>query len=302
MAVSVYKVKKWYRMLTGKSIMHVNQNMGKSFVPGELRGYFNNLTEKVLKDSVSLEKQQLPMTTDESGKPVVFPVTIFQYGLGAWDLFLQTGETKYADQFMRSAQWALDNQLESGAWSNFYFVYPDNPYGAMCQGEGASVLLRAYSRTKEEKYLLAAKKAVDFMLSPLADGGTTCYDHDRLVLMEYTHLPAVLNGWVFALFGLYDMTVVSPEERYQQALKKTVDSLMEMMPCFDNGYWSMYDERKIISSPFYHDLHIAQMEALYLATQEEIFRSYQKKFERYRDKKWNSIRAFIKKVWQKVVE
>ena len=90
MGLSVYNIKKWYKMLTGNSIMHVNQDMGKCFVPGKLEGYFNNMTEKVTKDPETLEKKTIPMTTDEVAGVVYFPVAIFQYGLGAFDLYLMT--------------------------------------------------------------------------------------------------------------------------------------------------------------------------------------------------------------------
>lgn len=133
MGLSVYNIKKWYKMLTGNSIMHVNQDMGKCFVPGKLEGYFNNMTEKVTKDPETLEKKTIPMTTDEVAGVVYFPVAIFQYGLGAFDLYLMTKEEKYISQFWNCVEFAVGNQEESGAWNNFGFVYPEAPYGSMCQ-------------------------------------------------------------------------------------------------------------------------------------------------------------------------
>lgn len=302
MGISIYKIKKWYKIITGTSIMHVNQNMGKSFKPGALEGYFNNLTEKVLKDTVSLENKTLPSAEDESGNPVVFPVAIFQYGLGAYDLFLQTAQEQYRHQFLLCAQWAFDNQLESGAWSNFYFVYPDNPYGAMCQGEGSSLMLRAHKLTGEEKYLAAAKKALDFMLLPIEQGGTAKYNGEELVLLEYTHLPAVLNGWVFALAGLYDMVVADYGEKYEAALHQTIKTLVKYLPKFDSGYWSLYDLGGKLTSPFYHNLHIAQMQALALMTGEDIFDQFAEKWAKYEKNPLKKGIAFSKKAIQKILE
>ena len=289
-------------MLAGKSIMHVNQNEGPCFEPGELKGYFNNLTEKVLKDPETLANRALPSAVDESGNPVVFPVTIFQYGLGAYDLYLQTKEECYRDQFMQCAQWALKNQLASGAWSNFYFVYPENPYGAMCQGEGASLLLRAYKTTGETHFFDAAKKALDFMLKPIAEGGTAEYDGEDLILLEYTHLPAVLNGWIFALFGLYDMVATGYGDAYRAPLKKTVATLAKRLPLFDNRYWSLYDLDGKITSPFYHKLHIAQLSVMADAFDHPIFKEYAEKWAKYEKSFWNPKRAFVKKAIQKILE
>ena len=40
MGLSVYNIKKWWLMLSGKSVLHVNQDMGKQFSVGKLEGYY----------------------------------------------------------------------------------------------------------------------------------------------------------------------------------------------------------------------------------------------------------------------
>ena len=50
MGISLYKIKKWYKMMTGKSISHVNQGVGTCYSKTEVAGYYNDLTEKVTKD------------------------------------------------------------------------------------------------------------------------------------------------------------------------------------------------------------------------------------------------------------
>ena len=302
MDITIYNIKKWYRMLTGKSILHVKQNMGSVFVPGELNGYYNNLTEKVTKEPKLLESEELPTLKTEKGKIIYFPVSIFQYGLGAYDLYLMTNEKKYLDKFEQCANWAIKNQQSNGAWSNFFYIYPEHPYGAMCQGEGASLLSRAYKHYANSVFSVGATKAIDFMLRSTEDGGTAQYKNDELILLEYTHLSAVMNGWIFALFGLYDLTLVNDDEKYKKALSKTLSTLQKYLPKFDNGYWSLYDLDIKIASPFYHNLHIAQLEALYVATGHEIFYYYQQRFNMYASNRWNRNRAFFLKALQKVVE
>lgn len=81
MAVSIYNIKKWYRMLTGKSILHVNQDLGKCFSKDELTGYYNNLTQKVTMLPEILETDKLPTYHTSNKEDVHFPVAIFQYGL-----------------------------------------------------------------------------------------------------------------------------------------------------------------------------------------------------------------------------
>lgn len=302
MGLSIYNIKKWTYMLAGKSIQHVNQDMGQLFIPGEIKGYFNNLTEKVLKDQVTLDKMEVPISSDEKAGEVLFPIAIFQYGLGAYDLFLKTHEEIYYKQFMNCVNWAVDNQKVNGAWDNFGFIQPEAPYSAMCQGEGASLLIRAYVETKAEQYLEAAKNAVDFMLVPLSQGGTALYTKEGIVLYEYTNKPCVLNGWIFSLFGLYDLSLVSKDNIYEKLLKKTVAALNCRMGKYDCGYWSYYDDEGTIASPFYHNLHIAQLEALEKTFGLDCFKKYKQQFIHYRKNRFYYIKAFLKKAYQKIKE
>lgn len=300
MSLSIYNLKKWTRMLTGKSLLHVTQNIGTCFSSTEIKGYYNDLTRKVIQDIPLLQKLELPTTRTEQGKIVFFPVQIFQYGLGAYDLYLQTKEPRFLDRFNLCVSWALAHQLPNGAWDNFSFVYSQAPYGAMCQGEGTSLLLRAYTLYKKPKYLQAAKQAIDFMLLPLNEGGTTLYKDNDIILQEYTHLPTVLNGFIFAWFGLVDISIVDPS--YLDIKGKVLQTLTRLLPQFDNGYWSLYSVDKKIASPFYHNLHVAQLQALYCLTGQEIFNTYAKRWAGYQKNPLYKVRAFTKKAWQKVRE
>lgn len=301
MGLSVYNIKKWMKMFTGKSVLHVNQGMGQVFVVGELKGYFNDLTQKVLMQPKYLDSTEFPKVQTEQGEYVLFPVAIFQYALGCWDLYQINHDQKYEKKFIACADWALKTQEPSGAWNNFFFAYPDNPYGAMAQGEAISVLVRAWSVTKKEKYLTAAKRAADFMLKPVEEGGTSRYEGNELVLLEYTHLPTVLNGWIFSLFGLYDLCIVlCKNEKYKEALNKTLKTLERTMPQFDCEYWSNYDLGNHIASPFYHHLHVAQMNALALITGKELFKEYSSKWHMEEKCKLKKLKATAIKGFQKI--
>lgn len=302
MAVNLYNIKKWYKMLAGKSVLHVKQDLGKEFQPGIIRGYFNNMTEKVTKEPELLYSKELPLIIEEKGRKVEFPVAIFQYGLGAYDLYLSTNEDIYYQKFIQCVEWAMQHQEDSGAWNNFSFYYPDHPYGAMCQGEGASLLIRAYTSTKSNQYLVAAKAAIDYMLLPVETGGTTSYSQNEMCFLEYTHRPAVLNGWVFALFGLYDLSIACDEPFYRHAYERAVTGLQKQLNKFTGTLWSRYDLDGRIASPFYHKLHIAQMQALYMITQEEQFLMVCNHWKAQQANLICKISAFMIKVYQKILE
>ena len=289
-------------MLTGQSVWHVNQDIGKSFSADSIKGYYNNMTEKVTKMPELLDNDGLPLLNTGKGN-VEMPVAIFQYGLGAYDLYLQTKDEKYKKKFNQAVKWAEDHLDEKGRWNNFFYVYPDNPYGAMAQGEGVSLLLRAYAQTQDEKYLSMAKSAIDFMLKPVSEGGTALYEDNDLKLAEYTHRPIVMNGWIFAWWGLFDYVLATNDTGvYKKALDTTCKTLVKCLPQFKTWYWSKYDVGGRMASPFYHNLHVAQMQAMYQLTEHEVFRDYANRWEKQQKNQICKAMAFVMKAIQKIRE
>ena len=217
-------------------------------------------------------------------------------------MYIGTREEIYKGQFMRCVDWAIKNQEEIGAWNNFGFVQAESPYSSMCQGEGCSLLLRAYKETGNVSYLTAAAKAIDFMLLPIDKGGTTEYLNEEIIFHEYTNKSTILNGWIFSFFGLYELNLILNDTKYKELVGTSVCSLKNHLNDFDCGYWSKYDVDKMIASPFYHKLHIAQLKALVMIDNDAAFSEMLAKFERYQNSWWNRKRAFIKKACQKVFE
>lgn len=299
MSVSLYKIKKWYKMMTGKSISHVNQGVGTCYSKTEVAGYYNDLTEKVTKDDPDI---LVPKYHVDTGEEIYFSIGIFQYGLAAYDLYLTTHEDIYKNKLIACADWAIVNQQEDGGWVTFAYESPEHPYSSMAQGEGISMLIRAHIATNEEIYLCAAKKAKDFMLLPIEKGGTvSCCDGD-VYLYECTHEPLILNGWIFSLWGLYDYCKYTDDDNAKNILTATLNSLKKKLPEFDIKYWSKYEDGKRVCSPFYHKLHIAQLRVLYDLFGDETYKEYANRWDSYQKNFWKPKRAFIKKAVQKVLE
>lgn len=299
MGVSLYKIKKWYKMLVGKSISHVNQGVGTCYSKTEVAGYYNDLTEKVTRDDPDI---LVPKYHVDTGEEIYFSIGIFQYGLAAYDLYLKSGEDTYKKKLLACADWAIENQQDDGGWVTFAYENPEHPYSSMAQGEGISLLIRAHIVTGDERYMSAVRKAKEFMLKPISDGGATDYKDDDVYLYECTHDPLILNGWIFSLWGLYDYSKYIEDDRVKGVLNSTLKSLKKKVPKFDIKYWSKYEDGKRICSPFYHKLHIAQLRAMYDLFGDEIYKEYADKWEKYQNRWLNRKRAFIKKAWQKVFE
>lgn len=301
MKLSKYNIKRWFNMFTGRSIQHVNQNFGQVYSTYEIKGYYNDLTLKVLND---LNKYELviPLIDTEFRRNIEFPIAIFQYGLGSYDLFLIKGNKIFLEKFKLISDWAVKNQNTNGSWDNFSFIYPDNPYSAMAQGEGVSLLIRAYIQFNNIVYLDAAKKAIDFMLLPLEKGGTALYKNEEIIFYEYTHKPPVLNGWIFSLFGLHDYAILTKDQKYQDILNISVKSIKNNLCSFDYGFWSKYNSDKLIASPFYHQLHIAQLKVLYHIYGDNEFKTYYEKWIRNNRNYISKICAVFIKIIQKLKE
>lgn len=300
MGISIYKVRKWVKMLTGNSISHVNQGIGKVYSVGKVEGYYNDLTEKVTKREELGDR--VPISSVDTGETLYFSIEIFQYGLGAYDMYLLTKESRYLQKVKAAAEWGILNQREDGSWVTFSYENPAHPYSSMAQGEGISLLIRSYLALGDERYLTAVKKALEFMLKPLEEGGTTKYAGDDIYFYECTEDPLILNGWIFSLWGVMDYSKLFPEVGVSDLLNRTLKSLEKRLPDFDLGYWSKYEDGKRICSPFYHKLHVAQLNAMYELTGREIYKEYAVKWDGYQKRRINVIKAFIVKATQKVFE
>lgn len=299
MSISLYKLKKWYKMLMGRSIYHVDQGVGMFYSKDEIAGYYNDLTEKVIKDDPDI---LVPKYYVDTGDEIYFSIAIFQYGLASYDLYLKTGEELYKRKLLACAQWAIKNQQEDGSWITFMYENPTHPYSSMAQGEACSLLLRAMKLEGDIAYCNAARKAIDFMLLPMNEGGTAVYDGEDVYLYEYTEEPLVLNGWIFSYWGLRDFCIVSQDEEIKKVTEATLKTIIKTLPQYDLKYWSRYDITKRIASPFYHSLHIAQLKTMYDLTGEEQFKYYADKWESYYTDPFCKGKAFIKKAIQKIFE
>lgn len=299
--------RRYGEMFAGRSYAHLDQGLGKHFTPGRLAGYYNDLSVKT-EWRGPVDHAGIPLTKAPGEKYVYFPIVVLQKALGHWETWLSSERqsTQQLASFIQIARWALDSQDENGGW----VVWPPlgrkgaMPYSAMAQGEAMSVFVRAFSTTEEEPFLEGARRALTLMLTPLDKGGTSWQAPEGLVLEEvpYTVPRTILNGWIFALYGLYDLLLVEDSQEAQEALAATLSALLAYLPKYDAGFWSFYDTSGILASPAYHRLHIAQLRALELTYPEHAgrFRKLRKTFQEQHASRLNRARAISLKAYQKL--
>lgn len=303
MSLNLQKIKKWTGMLLGKSIYHVDQGTGQFYSKDGVAGFYNDLRQKV---TMREESEELPVTVTDDGQKIYFPIEIAQYGLGAYDLYLEHGKDdgKYLSIAQTCAEWLCSSMEERGGWPNFAYIYPEHPYSSMAQSEAACLFMRLYTETQEERLLEAAKKAIDFMLVPIEEGGCTKYDGDDVYLCEHTDpsRTVVLNGWIFSLWSLYDYVKLTGDRCIADIYERTLVTLEKTIPMYDCKYWSYYDMSRRMTSPFYHRLHIAQLTVMHDLTGRDIYDEYAKKWQKYADSFFKPKRAFVRKACQKLTE
>lgn len=200
-----------------------------------------------------------------------FPTRIAAYGLAHFNRYLLQGRGESREIFLRMADWF--HQSPDGLW-RYEFDMGDMkaPWiSCMAQGEGISVLVRAYRLTGKEGYLEQAIKAAQVFSLPIQAGGVRSQiEGEWDFLEEYPSLNPrhTLNGFLYALIGILDLAELEPAIKTQvgwDALLKTIETRHTL---WDLSYWSAYDlhvtpsGRKHAATVAYHKLHITQMKYL----------------------------------------
>ena len=245
------------------------------------------------------------------------PVAIAQYGLGHINQYLKTGDAQNLKEAKIQADWLIRNleENEKGipVWKhNFEWHYKKllQPgwYSALSQGSGISLLVRIYKETNEEKYLETAKEAFRALNTDVEKGGVKFVDDEGNVWVEeyIIHPPThILNGFLWTIWGIWDLYLVTGEKASKSLFEACVETLKKNLHRYNANYWSLYDlskqKMKMLASPFYHKLHIAQLEATYKLTGEDIFRKYQELFQKYQKNWFKRKKALIYKAIFKVI-
>lgn len=238
------------------------------------------------------------------------PCAVAQWGLGAFQRW-RRGEAAAERSFRLAAQWLRANLDADARGRGFWWYRFDfDAYGlrspwasALAQAQGISLLLRAYRSGGDSGDLLRARQACAAMLSPVEDGGLRL-EHEGCTLLEEVvsdRPTGILDGLIFAVFGLQDYCfVVTDDSAAQAVLGRCYDSLAKLLPRYDLGYWSRADLYSEVppmpASGFYHGLHVAQLEVLADLTGRPVFANYAQRWAGLARSPLNRLRATAGKV------
>ena len=249
------------------------------------------------------------------------PIAIAQWGLGNYNLFRgsadsesgtsESGTEEYKAKFLAASDW-LRSHLERNSfgifvWNHhFDWEYRDTLrapwYSGLAQGQGISLLTRAYAETGLATYAEAAQQAFASFLKPVTEGGVVFVDpnHD-IWFEEYLVSPPthILNGFIWACWGVLDYFLATCDQEAKKLFDEATKTLRANLHRYDLGFWSLYEQSgtrlPMIASSFYHQLHIVQLRVMHRLTGDKLFAEYAARWQEYLLQSSNRIRALCYK-------
>ncbi|MBV9466275.1 MAG: hypothetical protein JO206_02860 [Solirubrobacterales bacterium] len=234
-------------------------------------------------------------------------VNVAQYGLGCYERWLADEGEAWLQAALDVGQFLVASQEPDGSWlmrQPFRHTMPlKAPWRCgMAQGEGASLLVRLYLESGQETFAETARRALAPLSRPSEQGGTCARLDGAPWPEEYPTSPAsfVLNGAIFAWWGMRDVGVGLGDRDASDAFELGVDTLAANLHRFDTGWWTLYGlyphPIPMVASSFYHVLHITQLEAMHKLAPRQELESVRERWIGYLDSAPLRWRAFAAKV------
>lgn len=232
-------------------------------------------------------------------------MAVAQWGLGCYERFLDGDGEAWLAAALKAGDFLVETQEREGPVRGGWYEPNDYPHtfdirgpwlSAMAQGQCASLLARLYRESGRAGFAEAARAGLRPGAVPTAELAGQPFPE------EYPTEPPsfVLNGAVFALWGLHDASRMLGDDAAGTAFGVGVDTLARNIHRWDTGYWSRYDlyphPVKNVASPWYHTLHVNQLRALNaLAPRPELDHA-RIRFEEYARSPVKRSRALVRKV------
>jgi len=236
---------------------------GEFFDASAIRGYYIDFRAKT--------------TSPSAGAPErLLPAGLAQLALGWWERSL-AGEAGAADAFRHTCA-VLEDRAERRdghlLWPydivvrKYPFAWP--PYSALAQAQAASVFVRAYLLSGDDNDAELARRASRSLVDD--SFGLVSRTVNGPVLEESAGEPPshILNGWIYALWGLRDVAVALEDDPAAAMYEASLGCLRQTIDRYDVGWWTRYSlyphTLPDLAKPFYHRLHVDQLGILHRLT------------------------------------
>jgi heparosan-N-sulfate-glucuronate 5-epimerase len=254
------------------------------------------------------------------------PIAIAQWGLGNFNCFLRSKNLGAANtasdnlaseneerkrKFVTAADWLVEhleaNSFGVAVWNHDFDWEYRTPlqapwYSGLAQGQGISLLVRVWRETGNAGYLDAATRAFTSFSKSTQEGGV-CFTDERgdLWFEEYIVSPPthILNGFIWAAWGVHDFFLATKDEAAGELFSRAVATMRNNLDRYDLGFWSLYEQSgtrlPMVASPFYHQLHVAQLRVMHRLTGDDIFSQTADRWETYARSRSKRTRALCYK-------
>lgn len=257
---------------------------GEYLIKANCHGFYSveDIGDKLIRDKNGILKYKIPYTTSYEYYPVYIAEQALANCVHSPPIFWNNIEWLMKNKKQRKDMIVWEHHYELPAYNFFSMPWVHG----MAQGLIVSAMLRAYANTKDKKYLETAEGAYNVFEHHLGEGGVMNIIGDDMWLEEYEIKPPaqILNGFIFIIFGIYELWLVTGKKKYEDKFNKAIKTLKNNLYKYDYGFWSRYNLLHEHPAPMlYHNLHIKQMEALYHITQDYLFMQYAERWEQCRN-------------------
>lgn len=247
---------------------------------------------KIARDTAFTRDNDGVSMVEMNGLLYYHPVDLLNRTLAYLDAFRSSGDSVYLEKARRFLRrlFVESNEIDGALFYPYRFDYHVNQqeegllkapwYSGMAQGLALSALTRMSEITGDSLYLdycrrtfrsLLRKKGKDMPWVTFRD------DTGCLWIDEYPLTPPsrTLNGFIFAIFGLYDFYRLTADSAARQMLQESLSTVKNYLPLFRRpGRPSFYGLRFGHYAANYHALHIRQLQYLYKMTGDSFFREW----------------------------
>jgi uncharacterized protein YyaL (SSP411 family) len=147
----------------------------------------------------------------------------------AWETAHYFGDEDLKARAIRMADWELSIQRPDGGWEGQY-EGDGKPSVVFNTGQVLRGMITSYKETKNEKYLEAAKRSGNWIVSTQdEDGSWTSTNFKQMKRVYDTYVTAPLS----------ELYLITNDERYAQACRKNCDFVLANQ--HENGWFEMAD-------------------------------------------------------------
>lgn len=263
-------------------------------------------SERLFLDAMDLDAQGIPLQRSRTIGETYNPAYVAWYGLVSLERYERELDPAGDKAFLKQVAWLEAHAVrrEDGAvvwpystdWWEGHCHFKAPWISAMAQGLAMSALVRGYRITGRQHLLDTGLAATKVFEKNIEDGGVRTLEGGHVLYEEYPGypLPRVLDGFLFSLLGLYDLSTETGDPRVFQLFADGIDGLKHTLPFWNyRGKWSWYGSHGYLCPPHYHTLNFALLSILERLTGDSVLGRYARMWHPKRLSRWDRAEILL---------